>query len=109
MSSIASLLVDVQPTIAHQPGDVQLNVARPCPEPTFVLDSPCGLDRDTLPEEGYMPKIVVTHSVLDLDNWLKGKSERADAIGGMGGVNAGGQVAHDGGITLPLTVDTGEV
>src|SRR5271165_2419509 len=29
-----------------------------------------------------MPKIVITHSVADVDNWLKYKSERADAIGG---------------------------
>ena len=34
-----------------------------------------------------MPKIIVTHSVIDVDNWLKGKSERADAIAAMGGSN----------------------
>ena len=27
-----------------------------------------------------MPKMVVTHAVVDVDNWLKGKAERADAI-----------------------------
>ncbi len=30
-----------------------------------------------------MPKIVITHGVVDVDAWLKFKSERADAIGGM--------------------------
>lgn len=34
-----------------------------------------------------MPKIVVTHDVVDLDKWLSFKSERADAIGAMGGHN----------------------
>ena len=27
-----------------------------------------------------MAKMVVTHNVVDVDNWLKGKAERADAI-----------------------------
>ena len=30
-----------------------------------------------------MPKLVITHDVADVDTWLQGKSERADAIGGM--------------------------
>jgi hypothetical protein len=34
-----------------------------------------------------MPKVVLTHSVVDVDDWLKDKSERADAIGGIGGAN----------------------
>ena len=52
-----------------------------------------------------MPKIVITHSVIDIDNWLKGKSERADAIGGMSGVNVVDHVAHDGSKTVAITFD----
>jgi hypothetical protein len=43
-----------------------------------------------------MPKIVITHDVADVDNWLQYKSERADAISGMGGSNVVDHVAHDG-------------
>ena len=53
-----------------------------------------------------MPKVVVTHSVLDVANWLKGKEERAAAIGGMGGTNVVDHVAHDGGKTIAVTFDT---
>ena len=28
-----------------------------------------------------MPKMVVTHAVVDVERWLKGKAERAAAIG----------------------------
>jgi hypothetical protein len=43
-----------------------------------------------------MPKMVVTHNVVDVDRWLKGESERADAMGLMGAVNVVGHVAQDG-------------
>ena len=43
-----------------------------------------------------MPKLIITHSVVDVDDLLKGKSERADAIGSMGGVNVVDHVAQDG-------------
>jgi hypothetical protein len=56
-----------------------------------------------------MPKVVLTHSVADVDNWLKGKSERADAIGGMGGANVVDHVAHDGSKTIAVTFDTDDV
>jgi len=32
-----------------------------------------------------MPKMVIMHGVVDVDNWLSFKAERADAIAGMGG------------------------
>jgi hypothetical protein len=35
-----------------------------------------------------MPKIVVTHSVGNVDTWLKGTTERGDEIGGPCGVGA---------------------
>jgi hypothetical protein len=64
-----------------------------------------------------MPKVVITHGVADMDKWLKGKSERAEAIGGMGGTNVGGMggtnvvdhVAHGGDKTVAITFDTDDV
>jgi hypothetical protein len=56
-----------------------------------------------------MPKVVVTHSVAELDNWLKGKSERAEAIGGMGGANVVDHVAQDGSKEVAVTFDTDDV
>ena len=56
-----------------------------------------------------MPKVVITHGVADLDIWLKGKSERAEAIGGMGGANVVDHVAHDGGNTVAITFDADDV
>ena len=43
-----------------------------------------------------MPKIVVIHGVGDVANWLQFKSERADAIGALGGTNVVDHVAQDG-------------
>lgn len=55
-----------------------------------------------------MPKFVITHGVLDVDSWLKGK-ERAEAIGGMGGVNVVDHVAHDGSKMIAITFDADDV
>ena len=43
-----------------------------------------------------MPKMVITHGVVDVKNWLSFKAERADAIAGMGAVNVVDLVAKDG-------------
>jgi hypothetical protein len=56
-----------------------------------------------------MPKVVITHSVVNVDNWLKGKSERADAIGDMGGANVVDHVAQDGSKTIAVTFDADDV
>ena len=56
-----------------------------------------------------MPKIVITHSVVDVDAWLKFKSERADAIGEMGGTNVVDHVAHDGSKTVAVSGDVEDV
>ncbi len=56
-----------------------------------------------------MPKIVITHNVVDVDSWLNGKSERAQAIGSMGGVNVVDHVAHDGSNTTAVTFDADDV
>ena len=52
---------------------------------------------DARAEGDRMPTMVVTHNVVDVDRWLKGESERADAMGLMGAVNVVGHVAQDGG------------
>lgn len=56
-----------------------------------------------------MPKLVIVHDVEDIDRWLKGKSERADAIGGMGGKNVSDHVARDGSKTVAITAEVGNV
>lgn len=38
----------------------------------------------TLLEGDGMPKLLVTHGVVDVEKWLQGKSERADAIAALG-------------------------
>jgi len=56
-----------------------------------------------------MPKVVITHAVADVDNWLAGKEERAGAIGAMGGVNVVDHVAQDGTKAIAITFDTDDV
>jgi hypothetical protein len=56
-----------------------------------------------------MPKIVVTHDVVDVDKWLGFKSERADAIGGLGGSNVVDHVAQDGGTTVAVSAEVTDV
>ena len=56
-----------------------------------------------------MPRVVITHGVEDVDRWLKGKQERADAIGAMGGVNVVDHVAHDGSTKIAITCDVDDV
>ena len=35
-----------------------------------------------------MPKMVITHNVVDVGNWLQYKAERAAAVAALGGSNA---------------------
>ena len=56
-----------------------------------------------------MAKVVITHNVVDIERWLTGKSERAEAIGGMGGANVVDHVAHDGGNTVAISFDTDDL
>lgn len=56
-----------------------------------------------------MPKMVVTHAVVDVDNWLKGKAERADAIAAMGCTSVLDYVAEDGSKAIAITADTDDV
>jgi hypothetical protein len=56
-----------------------------------------------------MPRMIVTHNVVDVDRWLKGKSERAGAIGNMGGVNVVDLVAQDGSNSVAISSDVSDV
>lgn len=56
-----------------------------------------------------MPKVVITHDVADVDTWLKGKDERAAAIGAMGGVNVVDHVVSGGGTSVAITFDADDV
>ena len=56
-----------------------------------------------------MPKIVVTHDVVDVDTWLQFKSERADAIVALGGSNVVDHVAQDGRNTVAIAAEVDDV
>ena len=56
-----------------------------------------------------MPKMIITHGVVDVDNWLKFKSERSDAIRGIGGLNAVDHVALDGSKVVAISADVDDV
>ena len=51
-----------------------------------------------------MPKIVVTHAVVDIERWLKGKAERAATISAFA-TNVTDYVAMDGSNNVAITAD----
>lgn len=51
-----------------------------------------------------MPKMVVTHAVVDIDRWLQGKAERAALIGKVAS-NVTDYVAADGSNNVAVTAD----
>lgn len=51
-----------------------------------------------------MPRLVITHAVVDVERWLKGKAERAAAIG-TAGSNVTDYVAADGSNNIAVTAD----
>jgi hypothetical protein len=58
---------------------------------------------------GGVPKLVITHDVVDVDAWLNFKSERADAIGGMGGTQVVDHVAQDGSKRVAVSAEIDDV
>ena len=52
-----------------------------------------------------MPKVVITHAVVEIDRWLKGKAERAVAIESGSGSNVVDYVAEDGSNNIAITAD----
>jgi len=51
-----------------------------------------------------MPKIVITHAVVDVERWLTGKAERA-ALFGQFATNVTDHVAFDGSANVAITAD----
>jgi hypothetical protein len=56
-----------------------------------------------------MPRVVITHAVADVERWLKGKTERAEAIESAAGSNVTDYVAQDGSSNIAITADVGDV
>jgi hypothetical protein len=56
-----------------------------------------------------MPKMVITHSVADVETWLGFKAERAEAFSSLGGTNVVDHVAHDGSATVAVAADVTDV
>ena len=55
-----------------------------------------------------MPKIVITHAVVDIDRWLKGKEDRVADIGSHGS-NVIDHVATDGSNNVAVTADINDM
>jgi hypothetical protein len=55
-----------------------------------------------------VPRVIITHDVVDLGRWLEGKAERVAAIGAMG-VNVVDTVALDGSNKVALTADISDL
>jgi hypothetical protein len=51
-----------------------------------------------------MPKVVITHAVMDVERWLKGKAERAAVVGAYA-TNVTDHVAADGSNNIAVTAD----
>jgi hypothetical protein len=51
-----------------------------------------------------MPKLVITHAVVDVERWLKGKAERAAAFSPFA-TNVTDHVAMDGSNNVASTAD----
>ena len=56
-----------------------------------------------------MPKIVVVHDVADVAKWLEYNSERAEAIGALGGSNVVDHVAQDGSNTVAVAAEVSDL
>ena len=51
-----------------------------------------------------MPRIVITHDVVDIERWLEGKGERSAALGSVG-TNVTDYIAQDGSNRVAVTAD----
>ena len=56
-----------------------------------------------------MPKVVITHDVVDVESWLSFKSERSGAAAALGATNVVDHVAQDGSKSVALTFETDDV
>ena len=56
-----------------------------------------------------MPRIVITHAVVEVERWLQGKEERSAAIEAGSGSNVTDYVAQDGSNNVAITADVSDV
>jgi hypothetical protein len=56
-----------------------------------------------------MPHVIITHDVADVDTWLQGKADRAEALGSMGGSDIVDHVAQDGSNKIAVSARTDDV
>ena len=56
-----------------------------------------------------MPRVVITHAVVDVERWLKGKAARAEAIQSGSGSDVTDYVAHDGSNNIAVTADVNDL
>jgi hypothetical protein len=56
-----------------------------------------------------VPRIVVLHNVVELNRWIAGKEERAEAVGSVGGMNVVDLVAKDGSNAVAISADVDDV
>jgi hypothetical protein len=56
-----------------------------------------------------VPRVVLTHAVVDIDRWLEGKAERAEAIRSGSGSNVTDYVAADGSNNIAVGADVADV
>lgn len=56
-----------------------------------------------------MPRMIITHNVVDVERWVSFKEERAGSIGAMGGSNVVDHVAQDGSNTVAIAADVEDV
>ena len=56
-----------------------------------------------------MPRVVITHAVADVEQWLSGKAGRAAAIESGSGSNVTDYVAADGSNNIAVTADVSDM
>jgi hypothetical protein len=56
-----------------------------------------------------MPKVVITHKVADVEKWLTFKSERAAAVGSLGGTNIVDHAEVGGGNDVAITCEIDDI
>jgi hypothetical protein len=56
-----------------------------------------------------MPRIVITHAVVDIERWLKGKAKRTAAIESGSDTDVTDYVAQDGSNNIAITADVHDV
>ena len=56
-----------------------------------------------------MPNVIITHEVVNIDAWLKGKADRAESVSTMGGSDVVDHVAQDGSNKIAVSAHTDDV